>query len=330
MRERLLLITSAFLLVGSADHALFVGQSIAQESAPASILTTWQANLASVGEHVVIAEAEPVAPVADTANEALIDHKHTHTVAPITRLQLRQLAQAKQQHIEEIKEIAAARQAAKPKIHPAIDQDDIKERHQQIANEAIQLMPSECYNVLRNFYVRYDNPSQRGLGGKTTIILSGNVPDDEFRALFIHEFGHLLDLGCLQGNPKSGATNFKDGNEIMYADDPSVAFYRISWVTSNVQRQGASEADFVSGYASWDMFEDFAESFAYYMLHRSDFAARAQDNAALAAKYTWFQTYLPQLPAVAIGAYDADGDVPWDTTKLPYSWQGSSVLANRR
>jgi hypothetical protein len=207
-------------------------------------------------------------------------------------------------------------------------------KHRQIADEVLRLMPKPCRDTLKNFYVRYDNPKQRGLAGKNTLILSGNVSNEEFRALLVHELGHVFDLSestaCLSGTAKSGESEFKDGNDKVYLDDPSVHFYRISWSNEKTTRAGSKPEDFVTGYASWDAFEDFGESMAYFVLHNDVFRERAKTNAALAAKYAWFQTYLfPNGIEVATTEHTWTGKVPWDATKLPYVWLAQQMIAKK-
>jgi len=212
------------------------------------------------------------------------------------------------------------------KIPSVFDQPDIRLKHRLLASNAIGVFPAQCHGFLQNFFVRYDNPESRGLGGKSTIILDGNVPDDEFRALFIHEFGHLVDLGCLTGTPESGPSAFIDGADVMYNNDPSVAFYNISWSSTDTKRKGVRSEDFVSGYASWDPFEDLAESVSYFALQNHAFAERAKENAAIAAKYNWIATYVfSNTATIAFGQSEWKGQVPWDTTKLPYVWNAGQV-----
>jgi hypothetical protein len=211
-----------------------------------------------------------------------------------------------------------------------VDQPDIQERHKVIASEVLRLLPTRCQWEIENFYVRYDKPERRGLAGKSTIILDGTLPDDEFRAVLIHEaFGHVFDLGCLTGSAAAGRSPFQDGSDPVFNDDPSLAFYRISWLDAKTKREEARPDDFVTGYAETDPFEDFAESAIYYMLQRETFAQRASTDAALLAKYKWFQTFLP-LTFLDAGTHVAawDGTVPWDATKLLYAWKGI-VLAKR-
>lgn len=212
--------------------------------------------------------------------------------------------------------------APKQRLLAAIDQADIQDIHKQIANTVLLSLPPTCRNTLQNFYVKYEKQKNRGLAGKSVLILDGTVPDDEFRALFIHETGHNWDLGCMQGTEAAGKSGFSDGNEAIYTDDPSVGFYQISWITSSVKRSNARPEDFVSGYASSNVFEDFAESFTYFILQNEVFAERAQENAALAQKYMWIRDTLfnGQVPTIATGTSEYKGKAPWDTTKLGYVW----------
>ncbi len=218
---------------------------------------------------------------------------------------------------------------ASPTVRAVFDQPDIQLKHRQMAEEVMRILPAKCQNTLQSFFVRYDNPSQRGLAGKSTLIVSGNVPDDEFRALLVHEFGHVMDLGCLQGTPQSGASPFVDGSDAIWSDDPSVSFYSISWSDAKTRRADSQAADFVSGYAQWDPFEDLAETVAAYVLHRDALKALAQNNQAIAAKVWWIETYLfPQDPAAATSPYVWQGKRPWDITKLDFTWTASLAWNN--
>jgi hypothetical protein len=211
-----------------------------------------------------------------------------------------------------------------------VDQPDIGEREKFIADEVLRLLPTSCQPQLKDFYVRYDKPERRGLAGKDSVIIDGTLSDDEFRAVLVHEaLGHVFDLGCLKGNPRSGASAFRDGKEIIFNSDPSTEFYGISWQTSHMQKPGATEQDFVSGYARSDPFEDLAESAAYFILHRHSFEERAQTNAALLAKLRWFETFLPQSTPLALeNESQWNSNVPWDVTKLPYTWLGRAYAVN--
>lgn len=212
----------------------------------------------------------------------------------------------------------------------AIDRSDATMEHKLLFNEALHTLPTQCQNTLQNFYVKYEKQEHRGLAGKSVMILDGTVQrEDELRALFIHESGHNIDLGCLQGTASSGKSAFSDGDDAVYKDDPSVAYYSISWITSGVHKSNTRPEDFVSGYASYDIWEDFSEGFAYFMLHNDEFAKRAEDNAALAKKYAFFRDVLfgGTVPQVATGKTTFSGKVPWDITKLAYSWHPTLAIA---
>lgn len=203
-----------------------------------------------------------------------------------------------------------------------VNHDDIEQRHRTLANNTLLSLPPQCRDNLRSFYVNYDvNPKNRGLGGADTIIIAGHVPDGEFRALLVHECGHVADLGGFRGTPSAGFTEFFDGNEPIYGNDPSVAFYRVSWTSASARKENSAKSDFVSGYAMSDPFEDFAESFAFYVLQKKEFARLAKKNTAMAAKYDWFQRNLSGvMKTVAMGKYVRGKKEPWDVTKLPYTW----------
>lgn len=212
-----------------------------------------------------------------------------------------------------------------------VDQPDIQERHKIIADEVLRMLPQTCVGRLTNFYVRYDKPERRGLAGKSTIIVDGTLPDEEFRAVLIHEaLGHVFDLGCLEGSPGAGTSVFRDGDEPIFRDDASVSFYRISWADSGHQRAGALPEDFVSGYAASDPFEDLAESVIYYVLQHESFTQRAAQNRTLATKLKWLENFLPVQPQrVAEAGAAWNGIVPWDATKLAYIWKNPAIVARQ-
>jgi hypothetical protein len=170
-----------------------------------------------------------------------------------------------------------------------------------------------------------DAPENRGLGGANTIIITGNVSDAEFVALLVHECGHVVDLGGLTGSSDSGTSSFFDGTIPMYLSDASVGFYSISWTTARTKKKGMRDADFVSGYAATsDVFEDFSETFAFYALQNKEFARLAKTNAVLRAKYLFMRDHVfNDVPPLSLGSFVRGKKVPWDVTKLPYTWYGS-------
>ena len=301
------LLSSLFLLaslqIGSTGLSVLVDSSLAQNSSPASRMEQHHES-----GHSLFSLRNRVAQRRNERRKNGVWHASLKSTGTIRKIQ----------------------QVEQPVILPVFDQPDIRLKHRLIATEAVMSLPPQCRNQLKNFYVRYDNPESRGLGGKTTIILDGGVPDDEFRALFLHEYTHMMDLGCLTGTEMSGPTAFIDGPDMMYRDDPSVQFYSISWLRSDQKKHGVRDADFVSGYAAWDAYEDIAETVTYYILQQDAFRQRAQTNSAIAAKLAWIEMYVfPQGSNLATGHHQWTGKVPWDITKLPYTWHSKKQIAKQ-
>ncbi|MEQ1849282.1 MAG: hypothetical protein ABL890_01690 [Candidatus Peribacteraceae bacterium] len=203
---------------------------------------------------------------------------------------------------------------------PVVRQKDIKPEHQKLADKVLRALPSGCRDNLKNFYVNYElNPKNRGLGGASTIIVTGNVPDAEFAALITHECGHVIDLGALRGTKESGMSAFVDGSTPMYNNDPSVQYYSISWTNAHTKKTSVKEADFVSGYGASDIFECFAEAFAFFALQNKEFQRLAKTNPALKAKYEFMRDVVfKNTPPLSEGSYVRELRTPWDVTLLPY------------
>lgn len=127
----------------------------------------------------------------------------------------------------------------------------------------------------------------------------------EFLKLFVHELGHFVDLYILRASPDQS--------------DPSREFYRISWNSAHVKHAQMGMSAFVSGYAASNQYEDFAESFVWYIFHNEDFMDRALRHEALREKYLFFATYV--FPHGEFQATDFSVELPpeylWDTTKTP-------------
>lgn len=77
--------------------------------------------------------------------------------------------------------------------------------------------------------------------------------------------------------------------------------------------------DFVSGYALSNKYEDFAESFSFYVFHNDTFQERASKNTSLRKKYDFFKTYVFDQEEF-IGTSFGDAVLKsynWDTTRIP-------------
>ena len=155
----------------------------------------------------------------------------------------------------------------------------------------LKSLPSDHSGHLRNLTLYFSDTGRRGLGGGSTIILRcHNVTDAELVGVLVHEIGHIVDTGKYQGNFLFGASGFRDGDTPVYNDDPSKDFYALSFVDEKTLRADASPLDFVSGYGMSDPFEDFAESYNYYVLHGNEFRKLARSNHVLRQKYNFLKT----------------------------------------
>lgn len=134
-----------------------------------------------------------------------------------------------------------------------------------------------------------------------------HLPFKEALAVSIHEFGHYLDLYILK------KTVFKD-----LSDD----FYSISWEKTNILKSDSKLEDFVSGYAMTNMYEDFAESFTFYILHNKEFQSRAWKSINLWKKYEFFRKYIFPNKEFITDKYSfkIEQDYVWDTTKLDFDF----------
>ncbi len=102
------------------------------------------------------------------------------------------------------------------------------------------------------------------------------LSDGEFLSVLVHEFAHYYDIYGLPGNAFG---------------DRSQEFYDISWKHHNIVKPNQEMKDFVSGYALTNKYEDFAESYTYFLLHNTAFFTRAQESRVLMKKYNFFKTY---------------------------------------
>ena len=58
----------------------------------------------------------------------------------------------------------------------------------------------------------------------------------------VHEFGHIVDLGSLQGKSKAKNGNFTEfGKTVFEIDDPSLEYYRYSRWTEEIGRASCRE-----------------------------------------------------------------------------------------
>ena len=198
-----------------------------------------------------------------------------------------------------------------------VDQKDIRPEDLPLLDKTLKWLPPLCRENLENLVVRYKPKAQRGQATSTTILIRGEMPEEETIAILTHECGHIADLGGLEGSSHSGKSLYPDGHMPTYNDDASVRFYKISWKNSTQRKSDSSNSDFVSGYAVSDPFEDFAESFILYALHNSAFQNMTTTNDALMEKYVFMRDVVfgPDFTPLS-SDYDGGGRRVWDVTKL--------------
>lgn len=136
------------------------------------------------------------------------------------------------------------------------------------------------------------------------LILSGKMNNlRESMKVFVHELGHIVDLHYLPN---------------LWDYDPSENFYNISWLSYQVKKKNTKIEDFVSWYSLTNKYEDFAESFWFYIFHNEEFKRRASKNINIARKYNFFSKFVfinsefqnTYFENTNIVAYN------WDTTKI--------------
>lgn len=108
--------------------------------------------------------------------------------------------------------------------------------------------------------------------------------------VLIHELGHIIDLGILQGQSKKKNTYFTEfGQESFAIDDISLQYYTLSRDSEYQRKNIETRQSFCSIYGMSNPFEDFAECFQLYMNHQDYFRHLSKDNNTLAKKYAFFE-----------------------------------------
>jgi hypothetical protein len=129
------------------------------------------------------------------------------------------------------------------------------------------------------------------------------MSDSEFLSVLLHEFGHYYDIYSLPG------TSF---------GDRSNDFYDISWKSTTIMKSESDSSDFVSGYSMTNQYEDFAETYIYYILHNEDFIYRSLDNPILTKKYNYIREFIFPKNQFLQEDFSTEivKDYYWDITKL--------------
>jgi len=188
-------------------------------------------------------------------------------------------------------------------------------------DKALALLPKNHTKALKYLEIKNEKNKSRGMANaKKMIIYTGTIDSDqELKAIFIHEMGHVVDIGVVQGYNQIPSM-FTNGNTPIYTDDISLKFYKISWKNSITRKNDAQRSDFVSGYAMTNAFEDFAESYLFYRLHGEKFRYSMKYSPQLRKKYDYLKTeiFYGQEFQINKKVKNFVPDVIWDATLLTY------------
>lgn len=125
----------------------------------------------------------------------------------------------------------------------------------------------------------------------------------EVSKVLIHEIAHMLDIYALK--------------KTLRKSDPSEEFYRVSWKDPATIKAWVPKTAFISGYASTNQYEDFAESFVMYIFHNTEFQKRAAENDYLKQKYNFLKTHI--FGDAFLGSAYENEAIPkkiWDVTRV--------------
>jgi len=168
-----------------------------------------------------------------------------------------------------------------------------QQRITQKVFEVISDLPEAHTKTLKVLEVKNQAHVSRGMANERRLILNTQSIDteDELRAVTIHEIGHVVDLGMLKGKQKQQSV-FSTNDHKVSIDDPSLRFYKISWNNTTKLKTKARRKDFVSGYAMANTYEDFAETYAFYVLHGEKFRGLTDHSFPLKKKYYFMKNHV--------------------------------------
>ncbi|MFH1546545.1 MAG: hypothetical protein ABIE14_04160 [Patescibacteria group bacterium] len=224
--------------------------------------------------------------------------------------------------IENIAEFSRKFDARNLKVEILASSHELENKEVQnckaLLEQTLATIPEDLTASLDSMKLFFSKKSPRGLSNSHLVeIRCGNLEENEIISVFVHELGHITDLGGLKG-ASFAPSGFADGSLKIPADDPSVRFYQLSWKDEQTQKFMAKREDFVSGYAMSDPFEDFAESFNFYILHGEDFRAIKEESNILAQKYDFMRDEVFGGVEFESERSTKNGKRVWDSTLLEF------------
>jgi len=149
---------------------------------------------------------------------------------------------------------------------------------EKIKNILVKKIFNEKLSFLKIHLIKEKVDRRWKMKDKNIILFAAHeYNNDEALAVFIHEFWHYIDLYFLE-------------KKIFL--DVSDKFYEISWESTKIKKQDQMVNDFVSWYAMTNKYEDFAESFTYYIIHNRDFLEKSKKSNIIKTKYDFFSNYI--------------------------------------
>ncbi|QQS59689.1 hypothetical protein IPN35_02300 [Candidatus Peregrinibacteria bacterium] len=198
--------------------------------------------------------------------------------------------------------------------------NNLPKEQEQVFRSAAEFIPCSFLLGLESITTFDDMSRPRALSGATSLYIRSDLFSlPERKQVLIHELGHIVDLSGLKGVSGSEASLFRDGTHPVLLSDPSIRFYEISWKNEKKQKEGGGAEDFVTGYAATDPFEDFAESFLFYLEQGNAFREYAKKNAAIQKKYDFLKRTVFDDVEFLTGGIPTDlSSREWDATRVKF------------
>lgn len=200
-------------------------------------------------------------------------------------------------HAEKLEELCQNSTSACQKIIYSGDLSDVQKL--QYITQYLQVFAfidqeksvgSSMDSVLKKFILNVNKGKRRGgaTASRITINLASIRELSEYRGVLTHEFGHVVDLGALQGKSKHKDPSYTEFGKVKFAiDDPSLEYYRYSRDAEEVRKETAQKQDFCSGYGMTNPFEDFAECHNLYLNNAALFRQMAKESQVMKNKYNY-------------------------------------------
>lgn len=188
---------------------------------------------------------------------------------------------------------------------------ELEQLHVNQIAAALELMPDDFESRISSIIMVYgDDKMRRGVSGFRVMFMKGEERD--IFSVVIHEFGHIYDLH--QEERSGDPSPFHHGPYQIPSPDPTAEYYGYSW--ENDFNKLHDKMAYASGYGTSIPPEDFAETFALYVLQGETFRKWAGENEVIKAKYDFLKDTVYQ--GREFKSTYVVNDRPYDVTKLPY------------